>query len=220
MRTFKRLHSVLLFLGLLSAIPVIPAIPATSAIAAPSGSTPITISLPAATVHSSLQQMLPLDIPSRSKQLQGDLTLHTLDRLEIKDNVITVQGLLSGKNLLVNTRLVGQDIQLRLGEVRLPVLCNLQVQLDQARRKLLVTPRFADTTVQSAAAAGQDALAPLLDALAGHQYQIDLDALGDIELKNGTRIIPVTLEPVGMTTTNNALTLFLLPKVGASQRAD
>jgi hypothetical protein len=105
----------------------------------------IVITLPAETVLTSLQKVLPLDIPSQSRQLQGDIILESLDRLAIHDNIITVRGVLSGRNLMVTTRLAGQDIQLRVGEVHLPMTCDLQTRFDPGKKKLYVTPRFTDT---------------------------------------------------------------------------
>lgn len=176
---------------------------------------PIVLSLPADTVLSSVQKALPLDIPSQSRQLQGDITLESLDRLVIHDNIITVRGVLSGRNLVVLTNFGGQDIQLRLGEVRLPMTCDLQTRFDAARKKLFVTPRFTDTTQNTGNA--QDPLAPLIGALGGREYAVDLDALETINLKVGAKSIPIAMEPVKIAALDNALVFHLLPRVGASR---
>jgi hypothetical protein len=185
--------------------------PATSA---DNGSSPknIVLSLPAETVLTSLQKALPLDIPSQSRQLQGDITIESLDRLVIHNNIITVRGVLSGRNLVVTTNLAGQDIQLRVGEVRLPMTCDLHTRFDAARRKLFVTPRFTETTRNGGNS--QDSLTPLLGALGGREYPIDLDALQMINLKVGTKSIPIAMEPVGIAGVDNALVFHLLPRVG------
>jgi len=173
----------------------------------------IVLSLPAETVLTSLQKTLPLDIPSQSRQVQGDITVESLDRLVIRDNIITVRGVLSGRNLVVTTNLAGQDIQLRVGEVRLPMTCDLQTRFDPVRRKLFVTPRFSDT--QRDGGTGQDSLTPLLAALGGREYPVDLDALETINLKIGARSIPIAMEPVSITGVDNALVFHLAPRVGA-----
>jgi hypothetical protein len=173
----------------------------------------IVLSLPAETVLTSLQKALPLDIPSQNRQLQGDITLESLDRLVIHDNIITVHGVLSGKNLVVTTNLAGQDIQLKVGEVRLPMTCDLQTRFDPARRQLFVTPRFTDTAQN--AGNSQDPLTPLLGALGGREYLVDLDALQMINVKVGTKSIPIAMEPVNIEGVNNTLIFQMLPRVGA-----
>lgn len=172
----------------------------------------IVISMPAETVLTSLQKVLPLDIPSQSRQLQGDIILESLDRLTIHNDIISVHGVLSGRNLVIVTNLAGQDIQLRVGEVHLPVTCDLQTRFDPAQKKLFVTPRFVDTAQNSANQEGS--LAPLLGALGGREYLVDLDALQMINIKVGAKTVPIALEPVKIAGADNAMVIHLLPRVG------
>ena len=169
----------------------------------------IVITLPAETVLASLKKILPLDIPSQNAQLQGDIILESLDRLVIHDNIISVHGVLSGRNLVVVTNIAGQDIQLKVGQVHLPMTCDLHTRFDPVQRKLFVTPRFADTGNNQ-----EGSLAPLLGALGGREHLVKLDALRLLNIKIGTRSIPVAMEPVKVTATDNALVFHLLPQVG------
>lgn len=173
----------------------------------------IVLTLPAETILRSLQQMLPLDIPSQSRQLQGDIIVESMDYLAIADNIITVRGVLSGRNLLVTTQLAGQDIQLRVGEVHIPVRCALHTRFDPTRRALFVTPRFADSPAND----GSDGLAPMLGALAGREYQVDLDALEAMNIQVGSRSIPIAMEPIKIAGINNSLVFHMLPRVGRSR---
>jgi hypothetical protein len=204
-KTFPRLGLLLLLL-----LPIC----FTSPVAAKnSPSAAIVLTLPAETILHSLQQMLPLDIPSQSRQLQGDIIVTSLDQLVIADNIITVSGVLSGRNLLVTTRLAGQEIQLRVGEVHLPVRCALHSRFDTVQRKLFLTPRFSDAAVGSSS----DSLAPLLGALAGREYQIDLDALEAMNIRVGSKTILLAMEPVKIAGINNTLVFHMLPRVGRSR---
>lgn len=197
--------NVNLFLAVLLALPLVATTPSPSQ-AKPSQN--IVLTLPADTVLSTLQKVLPLDIPSQSRQLQGDIIVESLDSLAIVGNTITVRGVLSGRNLVVTTQLAGQPIQLRLGEVRLPVTCALQTRFDAARRQLYVTPNFNN------AGNGNDDLAPLLGALAGHEYLVDLDALETMNIRVGSKTIPVAMDPVHIGGANNALVFQMMPRVG------
>ena len=175
----------------------------------------IVITLPAETVLAALQKMLPLSIPSQNEQLQGDIILESLDRLVIHENSIAAHGVLSGKDLMVVTHIAGQNIQLRVGEVRLPMSCDLLMRFDPARRKLFVTPRFSDT---GSGNNNQEAsLSPLLGALGGREHPVDLDALQLLNIKIGARSIPIAMEPVKIAGKDNALIFHLLPRVGNSR---
>lgn len=186
-----------------------------SAMAAPTNNNnqrDIVITLPAETVLASLKKMLPLDIPSQNEQLQGNIVLESLDRLVIHDNIISVHGVLSGRNLTMVTNIAGQDIQLKVGQVHLPMTCDLHTRFDPVQRKLYVTPRFSDT---NAGGNGQEAsLTPLLGALGGREHPVNLDALQLLNIKIGARSIPIAMEPVKIAGVDNALTFHLLPKVG------
>ncbi|MCL2458013.1 MAG: hypothetical protein FWF31_04035 [Desulfobulbus sp.] len=171
----------------------------------------IVLTLPAETVLASLQKALPLDIPSQSRQLQGNITVESVDQLAIRNNLISVRGTLSGKNLVVNTNLAGQDLQIRVGEVRLPVACDLRTRFDPVKRKLFVTPQFKDTAQDQGNA--QDAQSSLLGALGGREYAVDLDALETINLKVGSRSIPIAMEPVSIAGIDNTLVFQMLPRV-------
>jgi hypothetical protein len=173
----------------------------------------IVLTLPAETILRSLQQMLPLDIPSQSRQLQGDIIVESIDYLAIADNIITVRGVLSGRNLLVTTQLAGQNIQLRVGEVHIPVRCALHTRFDPVRRALFVTPRFVDATANN----GNDGLAPMLGALAGREYQVDLDSLETMNIRVGSKSIPIAMEPVNIAGINNSLVFHMLPRIGRSR---
>lgn len=173
----------------------------------------IVLTMPAETVLASLKKVLPLTIPSQSSQLQGQIVLESLDKLFIHDNILSVQGVLSGKNMVVVTNIAGQDVQLKLGQVTLPMTCDLITRFDQARRKLYVTPRFPDN---GANPKSQEAsLGSLLGALGGREYAVDLDALHLINIKMGDKSIPISMEPVNITGTDNSLVFRLLPQVGA-----
>jgi len=168
----------------------------------------IVLTLPAETVLSSVQKMLPLAIPSQSRSLQGDIIVESLSHLAIADNAITIRGVLAGRNLVVTTRLGGQDFQIRLGEVHLPVACTLKTRFDPARRKLYVSPSFPDSSK------GEGDLAPLLGALTNREYQVDLDALENLDIRVGDKTIPIAMEPVKIAGVNNTLVFHMLPRVG------
>lgn len=171
----------------------------------------LVLSIPAETVQTTIQSILPLAIPSHHELLRGEIILESLDQLSINNNIISVRGILIGKNLVAATNIAGQDILLRLGQARLPVTCDLFTRFDSERRELYVTPSFRDSNPNRNNQ--ESSLAPLLGALAGREYRVDLDTLRLIDITIGDRLIPLALDPVNMVGENNSLIVFLQPKV-------
>lgn len=171
----------------------------------------LVLSIPAETVHATIQSILPLAIPSHHELLRGEIILESLDQLSINNNIISVRGVLTGKNLVAVTNIAGQDILLRLGQARLPITCDLLTRFDPESRELYVTPSFRDSDPNRNNQ--ENSLAPLLSTLAGREYRVDLDALRLIDITIGDRLIPLALDPVNMVGDNNSLIVFLQPKV-------
>ena len=205
------------FLRALCLFTVLLLLPHTGA-SAPANAKPlrdIVITMPAETVLASLQKILPLTIPSQHPGLQGDIVLESLDRLSIANNVLSVHGVLSGKNLLVATNIAGQNIQLKLGQVSLPINCDLQTRFDQASGQLFVRPRFANGSQAQAQNNPAGSLDPLLGALGSREYPVDLEALQMLNIRMGDRTIPIAMQPVNITGADNSLIFRLLPRVGS-----
>ena len=172
----------------------------------------IVIAMPAETVLASLQKVLPLTIPSQNEQLQGQITLESLDRLFIHDNILSIHGVLSGRNLVIVTNIAGQDIHLKLGQVHMPITCDLQTRFDRSQRKLFVTPRFAEPPAGNNSQ--EASLSSLLAQLGGREYLVDLDALELLNIKMGSKTIPLAMEPTNVTGTDNSLIFRLFPRIG------
>ncbi len=168
----------------------------------------VILSLPAETVHAAIKKILPLTSPTQGSTVQGQLILESLEHLSIRNNVITVQGVLGGRNMTVNAMVANKPIRVQLGELRLPVSCDLLTRFDRQSRQLYISPRFREQ------GGGHDAgLGSLLDGLAGREYPIELDALKRLDLEIGTRVISFAMQPTNIVGQDNALVFSLQPQV-------
>ncbi len=187
---------------------VVVAGPSWSAAASPE---PVTLSLPADALRQALTDVLPLPLPLDSNHARGTLTIESIDSLRIHDSIISLQGMVTGHDLSVHTRVAGQDFRLKLGQVRLPVHCDVQLRFDAARRILYLTPRFPP--------AGKDAdptaaVARLLASLGSREYPVDLADLQPLRFRIGTQVIAVNVHPVSISARNNVLVLGLVSGKG------
>lgn len=171
-----------------------------------------TFILPAQALHQSLQTILPLPLEPEGPAFDGTLSIDSIDTLRIHDDMISLHGIVSGKNLAMSTELAGQTIKLKLGQVTLPMTCDLLLRFDQSKKQLYVTPQFKPSATPDAR--GSQALLPLLAALGGKEYPVDLRQLQSIQHTVGSHSLQLQLQPVNVSASNNQLILGLKPQTG------
>lgn len=175
---------------------------------------PVTLTLPIATLHQALSTLLPLPIEQhkQNRNFRGTFVVDSISRLTVKqNNVIALQGQLSGRNMAVNARVGSQTIQIKLGQVVLPVSCDIALRYDQQRRTLILRPNFSDQTLQQDPTAAS--LGPLLDSLS-REYTLPLDKLDPLVGSLGATPIFVQLEPVDIRLNGDSLVLEFIPHAG------
>lgn len=167
---------------------------------------PILMQLPAETLLPILQRTLPWDIPVHGRQVQGEIRVESLQQLSVRDNVISVQGVLSGKDTAVNTQIAGQEVHFKIGHVSMSLHCDLHLRFEAKKQTLFVKPRF-----KSLSGNGQDAmLKPLLLGLDNKEITVDCKKiLRKLRVPVDGRLAPLPLEVLGIEGTNNALILRL-----------
>ncbi len=175
---------------------------------------PVTITLPATTLHQTLSDMLPLPLEQNGKNFKGTITVDSISKLEINDNLISLKGQVSGKDMELTANIGGQDIQLKLGKLVLPVTCDISLRYDPKEKTLFLTPRFQNPTHGTSNSA--KTLLPLLNALGNKEYPVALDKINSFNAKIGSTNVFVRLEPVDIRAGNNEMVLKLRPIAGKS----
>ena len=175
----------------------------------------VTLALPAAALRQALTNILPLPLPLDSNHARGTLTIESIDSLRIHDNIISLKAMLNGRDLSLSTRVAGQDFRLRLGQVRMPIRCDVRLRFDPGRRILYLTPRFPPSPAKGADPTA--AVARLLASLGSREYPVDLANLQPLRFRVGNQEIPVNVHPVAITATRGVLKLELVPGKGQSR---
>lgn len=174
---------------------------------------PISLTLPVTTLHQALRALLPLPIEFQkgNRNFQGSFVVDSINKLVVKqNNVIALQGQLSGKNMAVNAQVGGQTIKIKLGQMTLPVTCDIALRYDSKRKALLLRPTFYNQAHQQDPTAS---LAPLLDSLS-KDYTIPLDKMTPLTGTLGVTPIFVQLEPVDIRLAGDSLVLKFIPHPG------
>ncbi len=166
-----------------------------------------TLILPAPALRQSLQAILPLPIEQNNASFSGRLLLESIDQLRIHDNIISIHGVISGKKLSMHTMIAGQRINLKLGQVTLPLACDLHLRFDNKKQQLFFTPYFKASTKKTG-----NVLLPLLATLSRRKYPVDLRRLQSFSPTVGKKQLNIRFKPVRVTTKNNQLILGFKPE--------
>ncbi|CAK8725517.1 DUF1439 domain-containing protein [Candidatus Electrothrix laxa] len=174
---------------------------------------PVSLTLPIATLHQALSSLLPLPIEQQKKNrnFRGTFVIDSISKLAVKKNTIALQGQLSGRNMAVNAQVGGQTIQIKLGQMILPISCDIALRYDQKRKTLFLRPTFYNQSQQQAPSAA--ALAPLLDGL-NKEYALPLGNMDPLTGKLGITPIFVQLDPVDIRINGDSLVLQFRPLAG------
>ena len=177
--------------------------------------TPVTITLPASALHKTISDMLPLPLEQTGSSFQGTITVDSISKLEIHNNLVSVQGQVSGKDMQLTTNIGGQDIKLKLGKLVLPVTCDIALRYDPIKKTLFLTPKFQNPTHGTSNSA--KTLLPLLNSLGNKEYPVKLDKISPFNAKIGEKTVSLRLDPVDIKAGNNELILKLQPIAGKSR---
>ena len=171
-----------------------------------------TITIPEGVLFRTIKDGLPISLEARSQYVQGDVTIQSLEKLQAREKSLFLQGVVASQNLTLNTTIAGRDISMNLGNVRLPVTCEIFLRFDSSKKVLFVTPRFPKPeslyTTDPA-----DALLLLLSSLGEKEYPVELGSIQPIVAKVGAHNIPITLEPVDIQTQKGLLLIKMRPGV-------
>lgn len=172
----------------------------------------VTISIPDTVLFRAIKDGLPFPIAAQSQYVQGDVSLESLEKLQVMEKSLFLRGVVSGRDFTINTNIAGKDISLNLGSAQLPVSCELFLRFDGRKKILFVRPRFPKpNSLYSTDPA--DALLLLLSSLGEKEYPVELGAIQPILAKAGTRDILIDLEPIDILTQKGLLLIKMRPLV-------
>jgi len=171
----------------------------------------VTLTLPESTIKQSVQSVLPLPIVPEGDHLQGKLVLDSISKLEMRDNGALVQGTVLGSNLTLKTKIGDQNLNMKIGEVKLPLTCDFTFRFDPVLKILYVTPRLEQP--QPTKNPQADAILPLLTLLGNKEYPVSLDSLQTFTAKVGDQDIKVDMEPMDIRIAAQQMVVKMRPKL-------
>jgi len=172
----------------------------------------VTITMPADILRQTINDALPIPIETQNKHVSGNIVIESIDKLQLKENLIYLQGVINGTDLSMNTDIGGQAIKVRIGQVRLPVTCEIGLSFNSDRKMLFITPHFPDQGKKGEVDPA-NVVQPLLKGLEGKSYPVMLDSGKSFHARVGKRNIPVSMETVDIKAVKDMLVVKLRPMV-------
>jgi len=194
---------LLAFIMLLVISPFIPCHAKTSA---------MTIALPAEVIKQSIQDVLPLNIDETSKYVEGKLTLTSISTVVMGENSAIVKGLVNGENISVITRVGNQDLRIKVGNLHLPLTCDLTFRYDAKGKILYVNPRLRPP-VSNSVNDMASSVTSLLTVFNNKEYPVSLTSLQTLNVKVGNQDISVDMEPVDIRVSKGQLIVKMVPRL-------
>ena len=174
------------------------------------GGNTITLTMPSAALHQTISNMLPMSLEQigQQKRFEGTITVDSISRLAVKENTISLQAQLSGRNMKMTTSIGGQNIQVKLGQLVLPVTCDIALRFDTKKKRLFLTPQFKNPDHGKSNSA--KTLLPLLNGLS-REYPVPLDNLAPFTGQIGSQTVSARMEIVNIKAAKNNLIIQFRP---------
>ncbi|MEW6289270.1 MAG: hypothetical protein AB1545_05375 [Thermodesulfobacteriota bacterium] len=172
----------------------------------------LTITMPAEILRQIISDSLPIPVEPQNNYMEGSIVVDSLEKLQINEKSIFIQGVVLGRDIAMNTKIAGQTVKMELGSVKLPVTCELFLRFDKQKKILFVTPVFPKVE-KKASSDSADILLPLLSSLGGKEYPVSFDSMEPFLFKLGTRNIPVKLVADDIQTMKGTMVIKMIPKV-------
>jgi hypothetical protein len=174
-------------------------------------SSPVTIALPEDMIQHSLQDVLPLNIDDPGRHVEGTLILNSVSKLVLGENSAVLQGVVMGRNISIITRVGNQDLRIKVGDLQLPLTCDLTFRFDAGKKVFYVTPRVRPPAPGSKTDMASSVIS-LLTLFDNREYPVSLTSLKTLNAKVGNQDISVDMEPVDIRVSKGQLIVKMVPR--------
>lgn len=175
----------------------------------------ITLILPEALIARAATAVLPLPIDTRSKMIQGDITIIAIDDLRLTDRHIACRLQLAGDKLAVTTEIAGREVRLNVGSVSVEISAIAEIRFDPQNQILYVKPVVEQAAATAGEATSADIGQALVALLNGREFPLALQKLDPLIAETGTKTITINTRISGINARPKALHLTLQPEISA-----
>ena len=172
----------------------------------------ITLNLPEKVITQAITAMLPFDIDAHSKNIQGNITVINISKLEITNQHLGCQLHLAGNNLVFVTEIAGHEIKLKVGAVEIDFKANAALRFDSAKQTLYIKPVVKDVTARGDSKNDEIGQA-LIALLNGREFPVTLQKIDPLIAKAGAKTVTISTIIANIQAKQNFLQLELTPEI-------
>jgi hypothetical protein len=177
----------------------------------------ITMIVPDRVLAEALKRVLPLNLNGTASGIEGTITLVDISNFRSGDQKIRCHLDLQGTNLHLVTRVVNQEIRLKLGSSRVDFDCHVSIRYDAARQTLFIRPTATDVHVSNSEGIG-DIEQALILLVNGREFPVTMQHLTPIIAETSDKIITIGSTIVDVRVAEGAVEFSLAPAVTTQPR--
>ncbi len=172
----------------------------------------ITLNLPEKVIAQAITAMLPFDIDAHSKNIQGNITVINISKLEITNQHLSCQLHLAGNNLIFVTEIAGHEIKLKVGAVEIDFKANAALRFDSAKQTLYIKPVVKDVTARGDSKNDEIGQA-LIALLNGREFPVTLQKIDPLIAKAGAKTVTISTIIANIQAKEDFIQLELTPEI-------
>lgn len=171
---------------------------------------PIRLSIPQSVITEVTRTLLPINIDTHSKSVDGDITIINISDIKLTDRHLACRLHLAGNNLALLTEIAGHEIRLKVGSIELDVTTDAELRFDVKKQILYLKPIIKDVGSGGSGPNGEIGKA-LIAMLSGREFPINMQQLDPLVAQAGAKTVTINTEIVNIEAKPKLIQLSLKP---------
>jgi len=174
----------------------------------------IRLSIPQSVITEVTRSILPINIDTHSKSVDGDITIINISDIKLTDKHLACRLHLAGNNLALLTEIAGHEIRLKVGSIELDVTTDAALRFDKKKQVLYLKPIIKNVGGSGDGANGEIGKA-LIAMLNGREFPINMQKLDPLVAQTGAKTVTINSEIVNIEAKPELIELSLKPVITA-----
>lgn len=176
----------------------------------PAAKEPIQLTIPQSVIAEATRALLPMNIDTHSKSVDGDITIINISDLQLTNGHLACRLHLMGNNLALLTEIGGHEIRLKVGSIELDVTANAALRFDAKQQVLYIKPIVKNVQGNGTGPNAEIGKA-LIAMLNGREFPVELEKFEPLVAQTGVKTVTIDTRIVNIEAKPKLLRLSLQP---------
>ena len=172
----------------------------------------ITLKLPESLMAEAVKKSLPFEIDTSSQTIGGSVFVKSIENLQLEDQNISALLVLAGKDIQITTKIAGQKLRLKIGDVALNFNISASIRFDEPSQTLFLKPNVTEYKSAGNKKGGEIGIL-LIGLLNGKEFPIEIKKMQPLITDLGSKQLAIELKIKDITIKKDILLLNLTPDV-------